>query len=59
MDQHDLTQPRTLHKSERKPSVSCTQCGETLDAAFVQRVAMRTDKILCRDCAFDQIACTD
>ena len=58
MTEPNLAQPRT-QKPERPTPVCCPQCGETLDPVFVQTFTLRAGKLLCRDCAFDQLPCTD
>jgi hypothetical protein len=37
----------------------CTQCGESVDAARIALVTARKEKVMCRDCAFDGMPCTD
>ncbi|HTL36635.1 MAG TPA: hypothetical protein VL326_26055 [Kofleriaceae bacterium] len=59
MRQSDLQKPGTLQKREHTKTLRCTQCGDSLDAARIQKLTMRTDNLLCRDCAFDQLPCTD
>src|ERR1043165_1995381 len=58
MRQPEVPQPRTLQKREHPTTLHCTQCGDFLDATRMQRLT-RTDNVLCRDCAFDQLPCTD
>jgi hypothetical protein len=55
MPQPESPKQNSLQKSDGL--LRCKQCGDLLDAASVQRLAMRP--VLCRDCAFDQMPCTD
>jgi formylmethanofuran dehydrogenase subunit E len=53
-------EPTLLLKTERPKSVRCSQCGDSVvETASSQLLATRTEKVLCRDCAFDQLPCTD
>ena len=58
MQERESQQSR-LSKTEPSKSLCCTQCGGPVDALAIKRFATRMDKVLCRDCAFDEMPCTD
>jgi formylmethanofuran dehydrogenase subunit E len=45
-------------EAERPISARCEQCGEGVDAQRLRKLA-RVDHVLCADCAYDAIPCTD
>lgn len=59
MQERELPQSRLSKKTDQTKSLCCTQCGGPLDAAAIKRFATRMDKVQCRDCAFDEMPCTD
>ena len=58
MHERELSKSR-LSKTDQSKSLCCTQCGGPLDAMAIKRFATRMDKVQCRDCAFDEMPCTD
>jgi formylmethanofuran dehydrogenase subunit E len=51
------TKPRSA-EPERPITPRCEQCGEVVDAQRMLKLA-RVDHVLCADCAYDAIPCTD
>lgn len=45
-------------ETQRQDPANCTQCGDPLDATRLTGVA-RGEHVMCRDCAFDAMPCTD
>ena len=59
MHERELPQSQLSKRPDPSKSLCCTQCGGPLDAMAIKRFATRMDKVLCRDCAFDEMPCTD
>jgi hypothetical protein len=56
---HDEAAARQVKAETDRPKASrCVQCGEVLDAQRIQNLA-RVDHVMCADCAFDSMPCTD
>jgi hypothetical protein len=58
MQQREAAKPPTSRDTQRQDPANCTQCGDALDAERLSRLA-RGERVMCRDCAFDAMPCTD
>lgn len=49
----------TKRKTADHPIARCAQCAEVLDAKRIEVLATRAETVMCRDCAYDAMPCTD
>jgi hypothetical protein len=56
---HERTAARRPKTTDRQAAARCAQCGEALDAQRIRLLAEHKDPVMCRDCAFDAMPCTD
>jgi hypothetical protein len=59
MSQRSAARPSEVAKAERPHAVHCVQCGEALDSKRITKLVEGATPVLCVDCAFDTIPCTD
>ena len=50
---------RPLANTEQSHAPRCAQCGEHLDAERTERLLKRAGRMMCRDCEFEAMPCTD
>jgi hypothetical protein len=59
MYQRSAARHSDVAKTERPHSMNCVQCGEALDTKRINKLVEGAKHVLCADCAFDTIPCTD
>lgn len=50
---------RPLANTEQSHAPRCAQCGDHLDAERTERLLKRAGRMMCRDCEFEAMPCTD